>query len=180
MDNFMDKLAQKLTAQEMIKANAAADAKELERLQNQLMQYDACLQDMRKLSLKNIEASDKLTALLDAAAAKISSIEEKCSEEKKQDYAEILQELEKQKKVIEEIKQCLEKNEEMVHKENVKVYRNVQAVIVEENKKQLSEIEMIAEDSAGRSTPVLIFAILAFAAGLANIVIELLIHFGVF
>lgn len=31
MDTFIDKLAQKLTAQEMIKANAAADAAELQR-----------------------------------------------------------------------------------------------------------------------------------------------------
>ena len=32
MDTFMDKLAQKLTAQEMIKANMAADAEEMNRL----------------------------------------------------------------------------------------------------------------------------------------------------
>ena len=33
MDTFMDKLAQKLNAQEMIKANSAADAEEMDQLQ---------------------------------------------------------------------------------------------------------------------------------------------------
>ena len=32
MDTFMDKLAQKLNAQEMIKANSAADAEEMDQL----------------------------------------------------------------------------------------------------------------------------------------------------
>lgn len=36
MDTFMDKLAQKLNAQEMIKANSAADAEEMDQLKSQL------------------------------------------------------------------------------------------------------------------------------------------------
>ena len=36
MDMFMDKLAQKLTAQEIIKANTAADVEELNKLKNQI------------------------------------------------------------------------------------------------------------------------------------------------
>ena len=35
MDTFMDKLAQKLNAQEMIKANSAADAEEMDQLKSQ-------------------------------------------------------------------------------------------------------------------------------------------------
>ena len=38
MDTFMDKLAQKLNAQEMIKANSAADAEEMDQLKNQPQQ----------------------------------------------------------------------------------------------------------------------------------------------
>lgn len=59
MDNFMDKVAQKLGAQEMIRANAAAEAAELENMEKQLTvfkeqmeKYDDCLQEMRKLNLK--------------------------------------------------------------------------------------------------------------------------------
>ena len=36
MDNFMDKITQKLNSQDMIRANAAADAAELENLENQV------------------------------------------------------------------------------------------------------------------------------------------------
>ena len=36
MDNFMDKLAQKYNAQEMIRANAQAEASEMQRLQEQV------------------------------------------------------------------------------------------------------------------------------------------------
>ena len=39
MDTFMDKLAQKLNAQEMIKANAAAEAAETARLREQNAVY---------------------------------------------------------------------------------------------------------------------------------------------
>ena len=40
MDNFMDKLAQKFNAQEMIKANSAAEAAENKRMQEQLAAYE--------------------------------------------------------------------------------------------------------------------------------------------
>ena len=48
MDTFMDKLAQKLNAQEMIKANSAADAEEMDQLKNQLREYDECLAQMQQ------------------------------------------------------------------------------------------------------------------------------------
>ena len=46
MDNFTDKLAQRLSAQEMIKANAQAEANEMRRLQEQVAQYEAILEDI--------------------------------------------------------------------------------------------------------------------------------------
>lgn len=49
MDTFMDKLAQKLTAQEMIQANTAADTKEMNRLKAQLEEYNKCLEKLQRL-----------------------------------------------------------------------------------------------------------------------------------
>ena len=49
MDMFMDKLAQKLTAQEIIKANTAAETEELNRLRNQIDEYDKCLVRLQQL-----------------------------------------------------------------------------------------------------------------------------------
>ena len=47
MDTFIDKLAQRLTAQEMIKANTAADAEELHKVQGQVKQYEAYLDELQ-------------------------------------------------------------------------------------------------------------------------------------
>ncbi len=71
MDNFTDKIAQKLSAQEMIKANAQAEANEMRRLQEQVAQYEAILQDMRKLNYKNSELTDKINALVDESINKV-------------------------------------------------------------------------------------------------------------
>lgn len=71
MDNFTDKLAQRLNAQEMIKANAQAEANEMRRLQEQVAQYEAILQDMRKLNYKNSELTDKINALVDESITKV-------------------------------------------------------------------------------------------------------------
>lgn len=93
MDTFMDKIAQKFNAQEMIKANAEAEEKELKRLKAQLSEYDARIQEISKLNLKNLEIADQLKAMMDGNAEKDAQTVEN------------------------------------VHKECVKVYRNVQAVV---------------------------------------------------
>ena len=46
MDNFIDKLAQKFNAQEMIKANSQAEAAEMKKLQLQISEYEKILQEM--------------------------------------------------------------------------------------------------------------------------------------
>lgn len=71
MDNFMDKLAQKFNAQEMIKANAQAEANEMQKLQEQVAAYESILQDMRKLNYKNSELTDKIYALVDESINKV-------------------------------------------------------------------------------------------------------------
>ena len=43
MDNFVDKVSQRINAQEMIRANAQAEANEMQRLQEQVAQYEAIL-----------------------------------------------------------------------------------------------------------------------------------------
>ncbi len=62
----MDKIAQKFTAQEMIKANAAAEEKEMKRLRLQVAEYDTRIQEIRKLNLKNLELADQLQAMIEA------------------------------------------------------------------------------------------------------------------
>ena len=166
MDNFMDKLAQRLTAQEMIKANSAADAAELERLQKQLAQYDACLQEMRKLSLNNVETTDKITELLNESISKIQSYES--------NQAELLNGL------TDKANEFVDKANDFVHKENVKVYRNVQAVVVDETNRQTEILEASQKKIARKSTAVLVISIIALVGIMADIALELLIHFNIF
>ncbi len=73
MDNFTDKLASKFNAQEMIKANAQAEANEMNRLKEQVAAYEAILTDMRKLNYKNSELTDKINALVDESITKFQS-----------------------------------------------------------------------------------------------------------
>lgn len=264
MDNFMDKLAQRLTAQEMIKANSAADAAELERLQKQLDQYDACLQEMRKLSLKNVETTDKIGELLEEGIRKIQSYQtngedvalkldalkgELSASEKAlamfreeinasmegintsvkdtntsvketntsvketntsmEEVSAFVKEVNASvKEVGVSVKEVnasmeglnasgeklqtfidgftpsmegfLEKANDYVHKENVKVYRNVQAVVVEEAKKQTEALENRQKKEDGREKITLVFTVLTFLVVAADIALNLLEHFNLF
>lgn len=76
MDNFMDKLAQKFSAQEMIKANSQAEAAEIKRLQFQVSEYEKILQEMRRLNYKNTEISEKLDEVIGDSAKKLSGMKE--------------------------------------------------------------------------------------------------------
>ena len=223
MDTFMDRLTQRLTAQEMIRANTAADTEEMNKLKAQVAEYNQCLEQLRKLldeeiqKLKNTQVNgENINRLTEEAIAKIRAIQQdstgsreiqkqlseqlnslerqtgntlgvlgkqtderlgslqKMTEEKlgvlegqigeklnelESRIAEQLDTLEKQLGALEQLandpagnlekqvgetlgqtdKQLAEKFttlEENVHKECVKVYRNVQAVVVEESSKQ--------------------------------------------
>lgn len=166
----MDKLAQKFSAQEMIKANSEAEAKEMKRLQLQVAEYEKILQEMRKLNYRNTELSDKLDSLIGDNAQKIHNMKEDeqklilslrdlTDEQIRNREAELVRREEerierekeaelKAKNDLEFVKGILNEkfkdSDDFVHKENVKVYRNVQAVVIDEIKKQT---ELICEDN---------------------------------
>lgn len=205
MDNFMDKLAQKLNAQEMIKANSAADAAQMDKMQSQMAEYDAALQEIRKLGLKNVEAADKLNELIEESAkkvdeltkegiAKIEAIQSKDnSAQLEQKLQESQSEIEKslkdnnalmEEKLAEltenlqankqEIAELLKKTEEFVHTEDVKVYRNVQAVVVEETAKQTEILTTMQGTNGKQTTAILVLAILSLIGVAADVVFNVL------
>ena len=213
MDSFMDKLAQKFNAQEMIKANSEAEQKELQKVQEQASEYKSYLEEMKKLNQENAELTEKIEALTkqlqrvtEAGQAQIalmskehtqevtrlskesqeqmekmvahstesvsrmlsSSVEKmnqvasegmrtvselaNIQEEKLQSLAGIpgsdLSNVEENVLLLKEnfenekkrLADLFEQTNEYVHRENVKVYRNVQAVVVEEVKNRTEEI----------------------------------------
>ena len=169
MDMFMDKLAQKLTAQEMIQANTAADTQELNRLKDRLKEYNDCLDQLKAIvkegeeRLKESRADrGQVARLTDEAIQKI--------QEMKQD-SEALEEWKA------ELLEKLEGSGEAVHKECVKVYRNVQAVVVEEAAKQTQDLERLSETQGKASkklNAVLGISIAALVLSLGSVVMQVM------
>ena len=275
MDMFMDKLAQKLTAQEIIKANTAADTEEMNRLKNQVAEYNECLQKLQDLIE---EAADKLQGASQVNGAEINRLVEEsiCKiKEIRQDNAALEQlsgqleqlnaategkleqlnaatekkldqfnaategkieqlnattekrleqlnaategkleqinattekrleqlntttegKLEQLKAVTEEkLEQLLTKEpqgglgekfaavEENVHKECVKVYRNVQAVVMEESGKQNEAVNEASEkvkSMGGKLSAVLGISVAALVFSLASVILQILSALGV-
>ena len=200
MDNFRDKLAQKVNAQEMIKANSQAEAAEMKRLQMQVAEYEKILQEMRKLNYKNAELSDKMEAMIGDNAGKIEGMKEDehrlvtalrdlTDEQTRNREAELgkkesetlereLAETEKYKNQIRDIAELLEKkfanSDDFVHKENVKVYRNVQAVVVDETKRQAEEAQTQYQKLDKKVNRVMIFSILSMAASIISILLMII------
>lgn len=207
MDNFMDKVAQKLGAQEIIRANAAAEAAELENLEKQLTvfkeqmeKYDDCLQEMRKLNLKNIESAQGVQSLAEKAgekldqtvgeveAASVSRIKETSDisiaginqtlSESLAKIAEIKESSDNLEQITEKMSGLQEKQQELfrnledfLHTDNVKVYRNVQAAMIEELEKQTAELKEGQEKATSSSKVLLPFMIVTMIVSVANLVI---------
>lgn len=66
MDSFIDRLAHRFTAQEIIKANATAEAEELKRTREQVRQYEACLEEMKQVNESMKEALAKFEDTMNA------------------------------------------------------------------------------------------------------------------
>jgi hypothetical protein len=138
MDTFIDKLAQKKNAQEMIRANSSAEAAKMERMSKQLETYEGLLQEMRKVNLKTAENADQAEKVMKECLDKLEQV--KPAETEGGD----------QEKLLEEIKQLLQeqsdRSDDFLHKENVKVYRNVQAALIEELGKQTQDLKKQMEE----------------------------------
>lgn len=185
MDAFMDKLAQKLTAQEMIKANSAADAEELSRLQKQVKEYHDCLTQMQKVNqeLKMItgQMNRLVTEDFTAKTAELTAGGAESVEQIKKLVEESLgkiREIEQNKEQLEELKKILEDRisqaEEYVHKENVKVYRNVQAVVVEESAKQTEALQYSTSELKGKWKAVFGVSIATLVLVVGSLVFQIL------
>lgn len=218
MDNFIDKLAQKFTAGEVIRANQAAEEQELRRLRQQVAEYENCLQEMRKLQLLNTETAESMKQLqaCNTEAAESMRQLQACNTETAESMKQLLEksyadldrltresldkitqltvvnqdkgreeELDRLLKTLEanqkEIADWFKRADDFLHKENVKVYRNVQAVVVEENKAKTEAILAAQEATArkyyGKTKWLLL---LTFLAAVTGVSIQILSLCGIF
>ena len=212
MDNFIDKLAQKFIAGEVIKANSVAEERELKRLREQVAEYERCLKEMRKVQMTNtqtaqnlhdmmVESTENFHKLTQQSIAKIEEIQKEAdgkeSEAKEtiETAKEAMSRLEEQAKDMketverltsdmdqkqQEIGQWFQKADDFLHKENVKVYRNVQAVVVEEVGNKTETILKAQEENGKKySRPVLFFAILTFLVAAADLLLQIFNMLGI-
>ena len=155
MDTFIDKLAQKRNAQEMIRANSAAEAAKMEQMQMQVQAYDDLMQEIRRVNLKTAENVESMRSLFAQYMEKLENIktENSANENVEEQLAVVKSLLEEQ---ITSLKALLEERltqtEGIVHKENVKVYRNVQAAFTEELEKK-NQQDQQKQQNQGKSVP---------------------------
>ncbi len=259
MDNFMDKIAQKLGAQEAIRANAAADAAQIERLEAQVAEYNACIKEIRKLSLRNAENEQKLRELIEAVKeqlklsleensrqmrqlvetcggkieqlaekgntqlelltekgstqlgqltekgsaqleqmaekgnVRLNQMAEECmvrmygEEEDMQDFEEedrvesILEELKSaSSENMKRLEELFRQSDDFVHRENVKVYRNVQAATTEELGKQIEAVLGGQQALAGKEKGMHAVSILTLIVAIVNLAMLIAHLAGVF
>ncbi len=209
MDNFMDKLAQKISAQELIKANSQAEAEELQRLQMQVSEYEKILQEMRKLNYRNTELSEKLDLMIGDNAGKIQNMKEEeqrliaalrdlTDEQTRNREAELerreeerlererAEEARKQTDITaitDLLENKFQKSDDFVHKENVKVYRNVQAVVVDEIKRSMenaqSEQSALKNELNAKLNKVMAISVLSMLASAASVILWALMLTGI-
>lgn len=195
MDMFMDKLAQRLTAQEIIKANTAADAEELNKLKDRVAEYNECLDKLQKLitdggaKLENAQVNgEELNRLIEVSIQKIQAMQQDTAslEALQQKLGEQLTAMEttvaqrqesSEQNVIGQVTERMNASDENVHKECVKVYRNVQAVVVEESGKQsevLTELSAKVGSVKGKLGAILGISITALILSLGSVVMLVL------
>lgn len=210
MDSFIDKFAQRKNAQEMIRANAMAEAEERKKMEIRLSEYEQAIQEMRRCSLLNVENAEKVKEMLSAGLTKIEEVQkrddggadkaaeevkallgklteqmEKFAEEQQSRTTKLIEEqqsrmagfLEQQTAQTKKIEELLHESDEFGHKEAVKVYRNVQAVIEGALPKQTEEIMAAIKSAEGKKkipAGMVLLGVLTFAAAAANVVIEVL------
>lgn len=164
MDTFIDKLAQKKNAQEMIRANSAAEAARMDQMERQMKAYDELMQEIRRVNIKTAENVDNVRDVLAQCMEKLETLETESGQ---------VQDMENQLAGIKSLlEERLTQSEEFVHKENVKVYRNVQAAFTEELEKQ-NQTSKGSKVPVGLLIAVLIGVVADFAVNVVSLLMQL-------
>lgn len=195
MDGFMEKVAQNLGTEDIIRANSEAEAREFENVksrmneyenkvsdyetkvadyqskvadyENKVTGYEDILSEIRRLNLKSVETNEMTNQLVSTS---VERLEEYRNGGAGKDLSED----------IDSIKETLKDQEEYIHKENVRVYRNVQASIVDELRLQTEALgvqnkvlEKKLKSIKGLAVTVLVFSLIGMS-GVVAILLQLM------
>ena len=164
MENIMNKIVEKISAQDIIKANSQAEAKEAERIKLEAEQY--------KLQLKELkESTEEYKKYLDEMRTEAK------------EYKSALEEMRQDTKAQ---SQKLEESEEKIHDVGVQVYRNVQAIVErgqnwnkDEFKEVARKLEAIQVGVETKNSALLPLTIITMLLVIADIAINVLRIFGI-
>lgn len=165
MDTFIDKIAQKRNAQEMIRANMTAEAVRMEQMENQMKAYDELMQEIRQVNLKTAQNVTELQDVLKDCTSRLEAMQAQDEGEEAPNGQELTQ-------IRELLEEKFRQSDDFLHRENVKVYRNVQAAVAEEMGKQTEELKKSQIENRG-SRAVLPISILILIGVIADILIKL-------
>ncbi len=153
MDNYMDTLAQKMTAQELIRANVAAEAAEAERLKTMVTQYNSQIEEMKANAARTDGSLEDLKTRFQDMDSKMGSLQQHVEDSavKTGEIRDLIQsgaggqDAEKVGETLEKnLKQAIEErmtaSDANTHETGVRIYRNVQAAMQAEQKKKNEEL----------------------------------------
>ncbi len=201
MDTFMDQLSQKLNAQEIIRANGTAESEAMAVMRTQVKEYRDCLDRMKgvaeelgglehqikaltdRQTEQSDEAFESVKAQLRASDETISGLKKQLEqtaaesagrlEEMTRDSADRMDRMQK------ELEEHFENGEEF-HKEGVRIYRNVQAVVQEESAKQIQEAKDAVTPVLKQVKSVKAVAVCALIFAIAGVALQVLGILGIF
>ena len=143
MDSFKDKIAEKFGTTDIIRANSEAEARELNNAKARIEELEKAVSEMRRLSLKCAETNELTTQVIRASIEKIEEAQVSAPAVESVDYTERLDAIESQIQALKAaMADSFKEQEEVIHKEDVRVYRNVQASIIDELKQQSEALAM--------------------------------------
>ena len=162
VENFMDKLAEKIGAQDIIRANAQAEAMEAERTRQEAEQYKIQLEELKAGETEHKKAIDDMGKTLSDLSKRMDDSETKVHDVGVQVYRNVQAIVEKgQDKDMEEfenLKKKLEKSEEAV----------------KELSNKLESIQVGVETKNSAVTPLLVITMLIAAADLVINILKIL------
>ena len=161
----MEKLAEKIGGQDIIKANARAEALEAERTKQEAEQYRQQLEELRQNEREHRASIEDTKASLEEAKESIQETK---------DSLEALSE--KTQESMNSLSDRIAENETKVHDVGVQVYRNVQAILEKGQEKNTDEfkelnrrgeaIQVAVETKNSAVVPLLVITLLVAGADL--------------
>ena len=150
---------------------------EIVELKEEMANYEKLLQEMKLVNLKNMESANRLNDMAEDMARAYEQFKS-ASDNAMLTDEELEEEYGAEKDML---KEFFDKQDDTIHKENIKVYRNVQAAMNDSLGEQTKSILEAQNNAMSKSRTgfIKVMTILIFIAVLADIALKVLPMFGI-